>query len=156
MKTLSGSAFSVFARCSSAIQTHWALRVRKPLQTFSELIEVERFDYFLDPIVANSVYKSLQLSSHHFYSAVAIWTLTAENAAYPVLITGAHFKPSVKTVGDSIQIRVASSSKSTSLSLKSVCEASLSARVQRLNSQFLLLKRGECFEYGKCQEETND
>jgi len=92
-KLLFGRAFSVFARCASTIQTHRALCVRKPLQTFSELFKAERFDYRADPVITNSVYESFQLPRNHLHSSIPIRALTTVDATYSVLIVFSfHFK----------------------------------------------------------------
>jgi len=87
------SAFSVLARCTSAIQAHRTLRVRKPFQAFSKLFKLERFDHVSNPIIANCVNKPLQFSCNSFYSAVSVGALTTVNAAHSISVVFAtHFK----------------------------------------------------------------
>jgi hypothetical protein len=82
----------VFAWYAATVQAHGALLIGKPFKALPELTEPEWCDYFLGPVVANSVNEPPQLSSDHLDSSVAAWTLAAVHSANTIgtILTG-HF-----------------------------------------------------------------
>jgi hypothetical protein len=71
----------------------------EPFESFSEVVKIEGFDYFFDPVVAGCVDESFEFHCHHLYSSVAVRALTAVDATYSVLtVAVVHFKSSVVSV----------------------------------------------------------
>jgi len=95
-KLFCGCAFSVFARCSSSVQAHWALRVGEPFEAFPEFFKPEGFDHVPDPVVASGVDESFQLARDRLHSSVPGRTLATVDAAYSMLsIPVFHNRPSM-------------------------------------------------------------